>query len=855
MHEKKKKPFFLNITKRLIFFIFIILIIAFVVFSGVVYAITKIKLENDKTEKIHEIGELSTGLVISFAESKNDYADILLDTPDLNAFLNSVKVIDNQTTVKSSQYYDGVQNALDTLCTQYDDVVSAWLIPNDSGLVIANDGNFISADEYNLHERSWYRTFMISKTFSHVYYHTSLEHSIIDNTADVITVISAVYENEMPIGYCGVELKIDGLKSVIGRYSAANGSHTVIMAESGNAVYAPTWSTDYIGSYNKFSPIINQSSLYADGYDSFITDDDTKIDFYVNNSAINGWSIIVCFDDFTANNELTSIMIRLLIILLCLIVLAYIFIIDLIKKQTKVLDSIQNSLEIIECGETADPINVKKKHTLYPIVQSVSKINDSIKAKNDYINKFNNTDTLTGLPNRIKLYEYLEDMIAVYDANPIRFAIMFVDIDNFKWLNETLGHNFGDAVICKFGEVLKDCIGDSGKVFRFSGDEFIVVVEFNDDYDKLQNITYKLQNVFNHSIKVMTDNIYIKFSVGIAIFPDDDITADLLMRDADIALHRSKENGKDRVSYYINATQKTSLSKAAISQRLTKALKNNELYLNYQPIVSTTTGDIYGFEVLLRWDSPEFGFVPPTEFINVAEESGTIIQIGTWIFESACRFLKELNERYSKNLVISINVSPVQLKRADYMEHIKRVIEITQVNPASIQIEITESTMIDFVDSQNSIIEQIDELGISIALDDFGTGYSSLNYLKNFPIKCLKIDKSFVDEINKNKRDYAITDSIIDLVHNLGIKTVAEGIETVEQYNFLTEMKCDYIQGFLMSKPLKDEDALQFVELYDALHKPDKDKLIMNEKQLASERDNTQICEPHNSILQDIELS
>ncbi len=185
---------------------------------------------------------------------------------------------------------------------------------------------------------------------------------------------------------------------------------------------------------------------------------------------------------------------------------------------------------------------------------------------------------------------------------------------------------------------------------------------------------------------------------------------------------------------------------------------------------------------------------------------------------------------------MSVNVSPVQLKRPDYIDHIRRVIDITQVKPENIQIEITENLFIDFIDSDSDTIDQINKMGISLALDDFGTGYSSLNYLKNFPIKCLKIDKSFVDEINQNKRDYALTDSIIDLVHNLGIKTIAEGIETVGQFNFLTRMHCDYIQGFLMSKPLNEAAALEFVKKYDALHKPDEQKLMDNEKLLEVEK-------------------
>ncbi|MBQ8786376.1 MAG: bifunctional diguanylate cyclase/phosphodiesterase, partial [Oscillospiraceae bacterium] len=454
----------------------------------------------------------------------------------------------------------------------------------------------------------------------------------------------------------------------------------------------------------------------------------------------------------------------------------------------------------------------------------------------------------------IKLYEYMDDIIRTLEEGRSRFAVMFIDIDNFKWLNETLGHNFGDAVLSAFASELKEHIHPDSAIFRFSGDEFIIITEFDTDYSAVYDVIEKLHKCFNKPLEILNDKIYVKFSVGVSIYPDDDLTPDFLLRNAEMALHRAKESGKDRVAFYTNSHKNQSFySKAAIARSLNEALRNGELFLHYQPIVSAESCDIHGFEVLLRWISPEFGVVPPTEFIKVAEESGAIIQIGTWIFESACRTLKQINENLNPDVIMSINVSPVQLRRDNYIEHIRRVIDITQVNPKNIQLEITESTLIDFTDSKNTVINDINDMGIALALDDFGTGYSSLNYLKNFPIKCLKIDKSFIDEINNNKRDYAITDSIIDLVHNLGIHTVAEGIETVGQYDFLKDMNCDYIQGFLMSKPLEEADAIEFVEKYDALHRPDKHKLEENEHKLADERkkraDNKQEQTPSDGVV------
>ncbi|MDE6132816.1 MAG: GGDEF domain-containing protein, partial [Oscillospiraceae bacterium] len=570
----------------------------------------------------------------------------------------------------------------------------------------------------------------------------------------------------------------------------------------------------------------------------YISEDGNEVYYYCKSNGISGWNVIVIFDGSEINGDVYSAFRQQFLILLCMCVLLIIYIINILHRESSPLHEIRDCTKEIASGNYNYRIKNIAKNELGAVAQNVNRIAEIMQAKTSVISSYNTTDILTGLKNRSAMYERLNDIIQTREDGRSRFALMFVDIDNFRWLNETLGHNYGDEVLSRFGTIIKEQLPNDMSVFRFSGDEFIIIKEFDTDYSEVYSAIENLHNRFNNPIEIMNDKIYIKFSIGVSIFPDDDVTPERLLRNAETALHRAKDSGKDRVAFYTNTNRdRSSFSKAEIARSLPDALQNGELFLHYQPIVSTATRDIHGFEVLLRWISPEFGVVPPADFINVAEESGDIVKIGTWIFESACRTLKQINETIDPNIIMSINVSPVQLKRDDYIGHIKQVIDITRVNPKNIQLEITESTLIDFTDSNSSLINEINKLGISLALDDFGTGYSSLNYLKNFPIKCLKIDKSFIDEINNNQRDYAITDSIIDLVHGLGIHTVAEGIETVGQYNFLAEMKCDYIQGFLMSKPLDERDAIEFLESYDALHKPDERQLRENEKQLADERE------------------
>ena len=824
---------------------FILVMIAMIlIFCGISFLLAKINTESNSYNDMLNAGNVISGIVSDYMDPKISSVKSVSENKDVIAFLNEIGSSSSEEDITSADKYITVQSLLNNI-TAYDrSIVSSWIVSESGGAVIGNENKFITAEDFSLSSKYWYRGIGINDNSIIC---SAATESIFNSSVNVISIIAPIYSDGTAIGFVGSEVTTSGLNKVLGQYTLNSGCYPVITCDYGTIIYSPS-SDDFRSRFNvnqvPLSNILIQSSSYADGIDSFTTGLNKSTYYYIDNNAIPNWSVIVLFDSHILSGGIFSFFGLEIIILICVVVLIAIVLRNMLIKEVGLLSKIKDSTQELSTGNYKYTIDTSYagNNELKVISDNLNSIANSLNEKNELIVQYTSTDTLTGLPNRISLYKHLETLITSNLSKDItekkRFALMFVDIDNFKWLNETLGHNFGDAVLCTFANVLSDALRKYGSIYRFSGDEFIIIVEFGSEYSIIHDVIDRMQKAFDKPIKVLTDNIYLRFSVGVSIYPDDDEVADLLLRDADLALHRSKDSGKDRVSFYTNSIKKKrSFSKAAIAQLISTALKENEMYLNYQPIISTESCDIHGFEVLLRWNNPELGSIPPTEFISVAEETGAIVQIGTWIFESACRFLKELCEKYRNDIIMSINVSPVQLRRADYLEHVKRVIEITQVNPANIQIEITESTLIDFIDSDNSVIEQINDMGIAIALDDFGTGYSSLNYLKNFPIKCLKIDKSFVDEINNNKRDYAITDSIIDLVHNLGIKTVAEGIETVGQYDFLREMKCDYIQGFLMSKPLNEDDALEFVEMYDALHKPDSRILKEHEKQLANERE------------------
>lgn len=821
----------------------IFIILTIVCFGAVSYMIARINTENDSNVTMTNAGTVISGLVKDFMEPKINAVQQIGDGENVAAFINSCGSAVSDSELKQNALYTDVEAMLDKVCANDKDIVSAWLAVEGSGVLIGDNGKYIDPDTFALKDRYWYKKLSLSNAEKSSVMCTASVSSMFDSSINVVNVINPVFFDGGIIGYVGVEINIDSMSKLLSSYTLNSACYPIVTCNFGTYIYTP--STDSFRSkfnvnQSPLSNVLVQAEYYGNGIDSISLGLNKTIYFCVNNTDIPGWSIIVLFDLNELNGGIYKFFFQSLIILVCMCILMLIILRNMFKSRLSLLADIDNAMEKLKDGDYKTTVDAAAAEDteLKRCAASINAVAADMKEKDEKIRLYSENDVLTGLPNRSTLYKNIDMLMSEREnGERARFALMFVDIDNFKWLNENLGHNFGDEVLRIFAEILSSKMSKYGSVYRFSGDEFIILVEFGGDYNIIHDVINILQNSFDKPIKVMMDSIYIRFSVGVSIYPDDDEKADMLLRDADLALHRSKDNGKDRISFYSNAAKRHSFSKAAIAQRISNALHDNEMYLNYQPIICADTCDIHGFEVLLRWNSTEYGNIPPAEFISVAEETGAIIQIGTWIFESACRFLKQLCDNYRSDIIMSINVSPVQLRRADYLEHVKRVIEITQVNPANIQIEITESTLIDFLDSDNSIMREINDMGISIALDDFGTGYSSLNYLKNFPIKCLKIDKSFVDEINNNKRDYAITDSIIDLVHNLGIKTVAEGIETVGQYDFLKKMKCDYIQGFLMSKPLDEAAALEFVEMYDAMHKPDGNVLAEHEKQLARERD------------------
>ncbi|OAB35309.1 putative bifunctional diguanylate cyclase/phosphodiesterase [Paenibacillus glacialis] len=418
-------------------------------------------------------------------------------------------------------------------------------------------------------------------------------------------------------------------------------------------------------------------------------------------------------------------------------------------------------------------------------------------------------DVLTGLPNKLALYEN-ESNTAFEDSNVIA-ALMFLDIDNFKYINDSMGHAFGDRLIVKTSERLLSITDKKGDVYRFGGDEFIILLHPMENTEEINDIAANILAGFKESIEVDNILLHISISIGISIYPEHGSDIMELVKRADIAMYKAKEAGKNRSAVFDHPLNDTFIERMNIEKHLYKAMEHNEFELFYQPQVDLSLNKVTGLEALLRWNSPELGFVSPFKFIKIAEDSHLIIPLGAWVLRTACAFLKSLHEKGLTHLSMSVNISMLQILQTDFNEMVLDTIQTCDLSPKYLELELTETVLVESYDHVLHKLNELREHNIKIALDDFGTGYSSLSYLTHLPITTLKIDKSFIDSIHTGTHQAALIEQIIIIGKRMNMCVVAEGVEQTVQLEYLQQHGCDKIQGYLFSKPQSAQDLEQLL--------------------------------------------
>ncbi|MBS3951527.1 MAG: EAL domain-containing protein [Methylomicrobium sp.] len=475
--------------------------------------------------------------------------------------------------------------------------------------------------------------------------------------------------------------------------------------------------------------------------------------------------------------------------------------------------------------------NRRKNGELYPQFLSISTIHDELGQASNYVGVFTDIsqikqskerlehlahyDPLTHLPNRLLIQSRLKHALEVAQRHGNRIAVLFIDLDHFKTVNDSMGHPMGDELLATVAQRLNNRLREEDSLGRLGGDEFLVVIEqMEKTLDAVELALSLLDRIAEPFTLSNGQTVFIGASIGISLFPDDAGSVTELIQHSDSAMYLAKNQGRNTYRFYTEDLTRLANERLNLESRLRRALERKEFFLQYQPLIADLTHEIVGVEALLRWNDPEFGIISPNQFIPLTEETGMIITLGEWVLLNACAQAKAWLDNGHPPLYVAVNLSPVQFRNQDMVCLIKKVLDETGLPAEYLELEITEGILMEQADQALITLANLKTLGVSLAVDDFGTGYSSLSYLKRFPLDKLKIDRSFVDGLGTDENDQAIVKAVIAMGHSLGIKTLAEGVETTQQLNILKQLGCQFYQGYLFGKPMKPADIAKVEKFY-----------------------------------------
>ena len=418
-------------------------------------------------------------------------------------------------------------------------------------------------------------------------------------------------------------------------------------------------------------------------------------------------------------------------------------------------------------------------------------------------------DDLTSLPNRLLLNQRLDQALSRHRRAGSKLAILFMDLDRFKVINDSLGHEVGDLLLRQVADRLRAQSREGDTIARMGGDEFVVLIENHDNLKDISAYAHRLVEQLSAPYLLGKKDCHVTLSIGISVFPCDGNDSKALLKAADVAMYRAKQMGRNNYQYYLPSMNVHTLERLELESDLSRALGRGEFLLHYQPKVDVATGLITGTEALLRWNHPVRGLVPPMDFISLAEETGLIVPIGEWVLATACAQNKIWQDFGLTRLGIAVNLSARQFSDSMLLTKLTQIIHASGLDPSSLELEITESVVMSHGECAVGVLEQLKSIGVRIAIDDFGTGYSSLGYLKRFPIDTIKVDRSFIRDIPADSGDMKIARAIIAMAHALRLKVVAEGVENAEQLKFLRAQRCDAVQGYFLFRPLPADEVAE----------------------------------------------
>ncbi|MBE5942254.1 MAG: EAL domain-containing protein [Lachnospiraceae bacterium] len=716
----------------------------------------------------------------------------------------------------SSTHYSNIKNTIIQMSGNYNNNVNYYIYDIDGYLVVSSSDDSIS---------DWTEVMLDSVTT----YETTNIHSnssFSDNSIDIITPI--IVKNQT-IGLVRTNIRSD----YFGNYLDSTASSIGFVIDENEK---PMFGYDSSSKDDQefLTQIKNLQAKSQDASKNSVLSIGNDYNYGYSTLDEHGWTYVVKQSTDTFTNIVSSLPIIFIILLVIVIILSIHISQGLAEKYTQPIIELNENMRTAAAGELNVHCDIETEDEFGTLSDSFNQMmdiistnyNEAISSKRDAesskqelqlhyeaMEKLAYTDALTGLYNRTAFFKFANEVLSDNKSGFKNHAVIFIDLDGFKSINDTLGHDYGDLLLKAVTQKFSSFINEDDILARNGGDEFVILRNQVKSAEDLEQFLQKLVSISSHPFLLEDETVHISLSAGVALFPQNGLSLGELMKNADIAMYSSKTAGKNGYTFFSSTMEDEVNRRNDLIDILREAIANKDIYLLYQPQADVTTGEITGCEALMRLNSPIVGFVSPDEFIPVAEECGLIDELGEWALLEACSFNQRLIDAGFKPIRISVNVSTAQLRSNRLIKAIESIPDTLSMSLEYLEIELTESVLMTNFSHNLALINRMKELGVKIALDDFGTGYSSFSYLTKIPINTLKIDKSFIANISENKNDAYIAGTIINLAHQLGITVIAEGVETIEQLRILQSQMCDILQGYFFSRAISEDDFIELLKI------------------------------------------
>ena len=834
---KKKKEKKISLSKRIVSLtVFIDAFFLIILATGFLFY-TFFSINQNKTELVKTQTQAIVNSTSKFLDSIKKDLDLLAVNPNIINYLNYVNEGNNPNIVETDENYHILYDFLtvtnSVVSHQSEGAYDLIFIATEYNCLAATDGCAITNTGIILHE-TWY----ITQRPWFIDLGDDLE-KFTDPYIDAIsgdytfTFVKRVYHEDQEIGYIGIDMSLNSLANLIADIDKEiNGEIAEVLVFTKYDVnptlvfYSKDIYDDYFMKNMSETLTIDQSAGFEDnGLHSLLSNrqsnDVLRINFYDTDYLVTfntlddyGWQLVILVD----NTVMISMELMFIILLSAIGLLIYITSLIINRNIKKVLAPVHriiDSLEEIKNGNYNVKINLIENNEIKEIGDAINLMSKEIERQVSLVYETFAYDLLTGLKN---ISAASLDINKNVLSGSRKAAICLFQVENIKNINIIKGQIVGDNLLKTIAFELKTILGNSEFIYANGHDEFIYIMT---DVNSLEHVEINVSKILGHfkePLIVKNIKLEVKFHIGISVYPNDGQVLDDLLKKSDTALYKAKTSGTKRYLFYNENIAREISYKAQVAEQLAKIVENQELYLKYQPLVDNRN-ELYGFEALARWHSPILGEISPENFITNAEENYMIVPIGNWVLKEACKMQVRMKELYAREYVMSVNISSIQLMQFDFVDTIKAIIKETDISAEYLTLELTESVFLDSTAMIEEKISDLKELGVRFSLDDFGTGYASLTYLRQIDFDNIKVDKSFIAGVFGTENDHKIVGTIVNLVHNLEMKVIAEGVETKKQYEYLKQIGTDIFQGYMISEPLKEDEVQVFIKMFYKISK------------------------------------